>query len=284
MNSKPLSLSFARCLLRLQNEEQLNPSEIASKGLLKQFCEDGIIQKQAAGGRRVNYACSEPISLQNYLKAQYDIISLENYVSEFEADSSDGESSLFASRSTKTFRRKSLQGFFIRAFQTEIVVSGIAIQPIPHSIELFVHQPEKLLISPTALVVGIENPECFLKFEKLAHLFPQKELIIIMRYLSSSPNRWLETIPNDYLHFGDFDPAGLHIYIWEYRTRLSANRCNFFIPPNINELLEHYGQTSLFDSQIHMLKNVDFNLYPEIKSLVCLMHKYRKGLEQEWLF
>ena len=284
MNSKPLPLSFARCLLRLLNGEQLNPSEIASKGLLKQFCEDGIIQKQPAGGKRVNHACSEPISLQNYLKAQYDIISLENYVSEFESDSSDGESSLFASRSTKTFRGKSLQGFFIRAFQTEIVVSGITIQPVPHGIELFVHQPEKLQISHTALVVGIENPECFLKFEKLAHLFPKTELIIIMRYLSSSPNRWLQSITNDYLHFGDFDPAGLSIYIREYRNQLPANRCNFFIPSNINELLEHYGQTSLFDSQIQLLKNVDFNLYPEIKSLVGLMHKYRKGLEQERLF
>ena len=93
MNSKPLSLSFARCLLRLQNGEMLNSSEIASKELLKQFCDDGIFQKLPAGGRRVNYVCSEPMSLHNYLKAQFDIISLENYVSEFETDSSDGERS-----------------------------------------------------------------------------------------------------------------------------------------------------------------------------------------------
>jgi hypothetical protein len=283
MSSKPLPQSFARCLLRLQNGEELNPSEIASKGLLKQFCEDGIIRIKPAGGRRVIYFCPEPVLLQNYLKAQNDILSLENYVSEFEMELSDGESSLFASRSTKTFRGKSLQGFFIRAFHTEIVVSGVTLQPVPHGIELFIHQPEKLQISYTALVVGIENPECFLKFEKLAHLFPQKEIIIIMRYMSSSPNKWLQTISNQYMHFGDFDPAGLNIYIREYRSQLPASRCSFFIPPNIEELIDQFGAPSLYDQQIHLLKNIDFKLYPEVKKLIDLLNKHRKGLEQERL-
>lgn len=283
MRSKPLPQSFARCLLRLQNGEELNPSEIASKGLLKQFCEDEIIRIKPAGGRRVIYFCPEPVLLQNYLKAQNDILSLENYVSEFEIDLSDGESSLFASRSTKTFRGKSLQGFFIRAFHTEIVVSGITLQPGPLGIELFVHQPDKLQISHSALIVGIENPECFLKFEKLAHLFPQKELIIIMRYLSSSPNKWLQTIMNNYLHFGDFDPAGLHIYIREYRNQLPTIRCSFFIPPNIEKLIDQFGVPSLYDQQIHLLKNIDFQSYPEVKKLIEILNKHRKGLEQERL-
>lgn len=261
----------------------MNPSEIASKGLLKQFCEDGIIRIKPAGGRRVIYFCPEPVLLQNYLKAQNDILSLENYVSEFEIDLSDGESSLFASRSTKTFRGKSLQGFFIRAFHTEIAVSGITLQPVPQGIELFIHQPEKLQISHTALIIGVENPECFLKFEKLAHLFPQKELIIIMRYLSNSPNRWLQTITNNYLHFGDFDPAGLHIYIREYRNQLPTFRCSFFIPPNIEELIDQFGAPSLYDQQIHLLKNIDLKLYPEVKKLIDLLNKHRKGLEQERL-
>jgi len=278
-----LPVSFARCLLRLQNGEQLNPSEIATKGLLKQFSEDGIIQIKPAGGRRVSYYCPDPILLQNYLKVQKDILSLEKYIREFEAESSDGESSLFSSRSTKTFRAKSLQGFFIRAFQTDIIVSGITIQPFPHGTELFIHQPEKLQISPNALIIGIENPECFLKFEKIAHLFPKKELIIIMRYLSSSPNRWLQTITNNYMHFGDFDPAGLNIYIREYKKQLPASRCSYFIPPKIDELINHYGLTSLYDKQIHLLKNIDFQMHPEISALYDLMRKYGKGLEQERL-
>jgi hypothetical protein len=261
----------------------LNSSEIASKELLKQFCDDGIFQKLPAGGRRVNYICSDSMSLYNYLTAQFDIISLEKYVREFETDSADGERSLYTSRSTKTFRGKSLQGFFIRAFHSEIVVSGITIPSVPQGSELFIHQPEKLGISQNALVVGIENPECFLKFEKLAHLFPQKELIIVMRYLSNSPNKWLMTITNSYLHFGDFDPAGLHIYIREYRNHLPASGCNIFIPTNIEKLIDQYGISTLYDQQIHLLKNIDFQLYPEVEGLMRLLKKHRKGLEQERL-
>lgn len=283
MSSKPLPLSFARCLLRLQNGEQLNSSEIKSKSLLKQFCEDGIIQKQALGYRRSGFYCPNALVLQNYLKVQNDILSLENYIYEFENPASDGESSLSASKSTKTFRDTGLQGFFIKSLNSRVMISGEIIQPLPLGGELFVYKPEKLQISDTALIVGVENPECFLKIEKLVHLFPQKELVIIMRYLSHSPNRWLQTISNNYLHFGDFDPAGLSIYIREYRNLLPDGRCNYFHPSNIEQLIDQYGLASLYDRQIHLLRNIDPSLYPEVASLIDLFHKHRKGLEQERL-
>ncbi|WP_372776397.1 hypothetical protein [Mangrovibacterium sp.] len=283
MNSKPLPLSFARCLIRLQDGEQLNPSEIKSKSLLKRFCEDGIIQKRALGNRRSGYVCANAEVLQNYLRVQNGILSLENYIAEFENDASDGVSSLAASKSTKTFRGKSLQGFFIKAINSELRISGKIVLPEPQGIELFVHQPEHLQISKTALVVGIENPECFLKFEKLAHLFPLQELVIVLRYMSNSPNRWLQTISNNYLHFGDFDPAGLSIYIHEYRRHLPAHRCDFFIPPNIEQLISRYGLSDLYDQQIHLLENIDRQQFPEIEKLIVILDTYKKGLEQERL-
>ena len=283
MNSKPLSLSFARCLIRMQDGEQLNASEVKSKNLLKRFCEDGIIQKRALGNRRSGYVCTNAEVLQNYLRVQNGILSLENYIAEFENDTSDGESSLGASKSTKTFRVKSLQGFFIKAINSEMSISGKIIQPEPQGIELFVHQPEHLQISKTALVVGIENPECFLKFEKLAHLFPQQELVIIMRYMSNSPNRWLQTISNNYLHFGEFDPAGLSIYIHEYRRHLPNHRCDYFITPNIEQLISRYGLSDLYDQQIHLLENIDREQFPEIDKLLDILDTQKKGLEQERL-
>ena len=283
MSSKSLPLSFARCLLRLQNGERLLQGDIKNKILLKHFCEDGIIKKLPSGNRRSFYYCPDTSILHNYLRVQYDILSLYGYMSQFGAISSDGESSLSVSKSTKTFRRKSLQGFFIKAFNSEIVVSGETIKTLPSGIDLFIHQPEKLRITKTALIIGVENPECFIKFDKLLHLFQQKQLIVIMRYLSSSPNRWLRSVSNKYLHFGDFDPAGLSIYFREYLYRLPSKNCNFFIPPNIDQLLEQYGQDSLYDNQVHLLMSIDFKNYPELEYLVNLLHKHRKGLEQERL-
>lgn len=283
MNSKPIPLSFARCLLRLSKGEILNASEVSTKSCLKQFTEDGIIQKLPVAGRRVTYYCPTPESLQMYLEVQHSILSLENYITNFESSESDGESSLAASKSTKTFRTKSLQGFFIKAFNSRLEIANQAIYPAPEGIELFVWRPELLQISPSALIVGIENPECFLKFDRLIELFPKKEIILVMRYLSQSSNRWLQTISNDYLHFGDFDPAGVSIYIREFRDLLPADRCSFFIPPSIEKQIRKYGMETLYDQQSHLIDTIDIHKYPEIEELAILLRKYRKGLEQERL-
>lgn len=283
MNSKPIPLSFARCLKRFLNGEKLNASEIKAKSYLKQFTDDGIIQKLPASARRVAYSCSSPSSLEKYLKVQHGILDLENYIANFESSEADGEISLSASKLTKTFRTKSLQGFFIKAFNTQIKIDNQLVAPTPTGIELFVWRPELIQISPSALIVGIENPECFLKFDRLIQLFPQKEIVIVMRYLSQSSNRWLQSIPNNYLHFGDFDPAGLSIYIREFRNLLPANRCSFFIPSNIETLIREYGVESLYDKQIHLLNEIEICEYPETEKLYKLLKSYQKGLEQERL-
>ena len=256
---------------------------MTAKSLLKRFYEDGIIQKQVSGMKRYVYFCPNEKALENYLNIQNDILSIENYIKEFGSDSSDGESSLVSTRSTKTFRNKSLQGFFIKSIDTEITISGEILKNVSEGTALFVYQPDRLKISNEALIVGIENPECFVKFEKLAPLFPKKELIVIMRYLSQNPNKWLQTVPNHYLHFGDFDPAGIKIYISEYRTRLPESRCHYFLPPGIEQLVQQYGLASLYDKQIHLLNNLDIQLYPEVQDLVRILKKHRKGLEQERL-
>lgn len=283
MNSKPIPLSFARCLLSLSNGNRLNASEIKSKSFLKQFTDDGIILKLPVAGRRVTYSCPNPSRLQVYLEVQHAILSLENYIASYDSTESDGERSLSASKSTKTFRTKSLQGFFIKSFNSGLKMADQAVLPSPEGIELFVWQPRLLKIPPSALIVGIENPECFLKFERLIRLFPKKEIIVVMRYLSQSTNRWLQTIPNNYLHFGDFDPAGLSIYIREFRNLLPADQCSFFIPPDIENLISAYGTENLYDQQAHLLKSIEICTYPEIEGLFNLLRKYKKGLEQERL-
>lgn len=283
MSSKELSISFLRCLNRLSQGEELKASDISSKSILKKFIDDGLIKERMLSKHRRVYHCPNSQGLSNYLEAQYDILSLESYLHQKESRESDGVQSLEATKSTKSFRERSLQGFFIKAFDTSVFVDQEEIQPTPDGVELFIHQPEKLKLSPNTLVVGVENPECFVKFKQLRQLFPQKELLVIMRYMSISPNKWLETIPNSYLHFGDFDPAGISIYIHEYRNKLGSDRCGFFIPDNMEDMLKQFGSTLLYDRQHHQIKTIVPNNYPEIKALIGVMNKYRKGLEQERL-
>ena len=283
MSYKELPLTFLRCLYRLSLGEELKASEISSKSLLGKFIDDGLIKERAISKHRRVYKCVNTPSLHNYLHAQYEILSLKNYIHLKESSESDGQQSLQATKSTKVFRGRSLQGFFIKAFDTSLVIADKELQKMPSGIEFFIHQPEKLKLSDTAMVIGVENPECFVKFDQIRQLFPQKELIVIMRYMSMSPNKWLSSISNTYLHFGDFDPAGIAIYIHEYRNKLGAKRCQFFVPENIEYLMKEYGSTSLYDKQINQLKSYNQSDYPEIQHLIKVLNKYQMGLEQERL-
>jgi hypothetical protein len=83
------------------------------------------------------------------------------------------------------------------------------------------------------------------------------------------------------LHFGDFDFAGIGIYLNEFKRHL-ADRTTFFVPKNIDKLIGDHGNKQRYDEQ-----KINF----EVKSiqednllqLIDTIHKYRKGLDQEIL-
>ena len=93
--------------------------------------------------------------------------------------------------------------------------------------------------------------------------------------------KWLQSIPNNYLHFGDFDLAGIGIYLHEYKLKLS-NKSSFFIPENIEYLLRTYGNKLRYDYQ---KTNFDISLIEEkeLLQLIQLIHQHKKGLDQEVL-
>ncbi len=116
------------------------------------------------------------------------------------------------------------------------------------------------------------------------HLFPQQQLVFVLRYHSNSPVEWIQTIDNSYLHFGDFDPAGIAIYYNEYLKRLGEKRCRFWVPPNIAELIDIHGQAELYDRQEHLLPPIGNIQQLELRDLINLITQQGKGLEQEQLF
>ncbi len=89
------------------------------------------------------------------------------------------------------------------------------------------------------------------------------------------------SIDNNYLHFGDFDFAGLNIYWNEYKKHL-RERASFFLPGNIEELLLKNGNRDNYNNQILQIdtKSIDEK---NVLILIELIEKYKKGLEQEVL-
>ena len=130
-------------------------------------------------------------------------------------------------------------------------------------------------------VVGVENMENFCLVERHGDLFESLEsrLIFVSRYPQSKDLvTWLQTIPNPYVHFGDFDLAGIHIYLTEFYVHLKE-RATFFVPEDIEERLS-VGSRERYDTQFPRLGKMDV---PDARvlPLVRLIHRYQRGYDQE---
>lgn len=283
MHPKKISRNFARNLLRLTGGEAINASAFGNKPLLKRLEDDRVVSRIASGRNRAAYRCNDPAGLLNYLRLHFGVADLEAYIALLDRESRDGEESLQAATSTKMLRTKGMQGFFIKAFGAELCIGSSVLNPLPDGVEYFVSDFTRLAVPSDALLIGVENPECFQKADRLLDLFPQIPLVFVLRFYSNRLLDWLATVQNPYLHFGDFDPAGIAMYCNEFLVRLGGRRCRFFVPETIAGLMEHHGDIGLFEQQRHLWPPKKEIHQPELIQLIHLISKTGKGLEQEQL-
>lgn len=129
----------------------------------------------------------------------------------------------------------------------------------------------------------MENARNFRHIEEQQYLFQHIKPLFVSRYPQNQSKdfiKWMQTIPNPYLHFGDFDLAGIGIYLNEYQKHLEQ-KSQFFIPNDIENALQNYGNRELYDIQ---KLNFDTKKIKEVKLLDLLefIHEQKKGLEQEY--
>ena len=161
--------------------------------------------------------------------------------------------------------------------------SKICLEPLPGAFT-FVADWQNFHIGNDVVVVGVENMENFRFVSQQRYLFENLGVPILFasRYQQSGDFvRWLMSIPNRYIHFGDFDLAGIHIYQSEFRKYLEPSRCEFFIPKNIEELIRNGSQDRYFN-QIERFRDLCSD-DPRLEYLIGLIHKYHRGYDQEGL-
>ena len=197
----------------------------------------------------------------------------------------------------------------------------------------FISDWQNFRIPADVLVVGVENMENFRKVSRQRHLFEGygkgssgrgfeagevalretqtgfgvgfggggdgcdgrgAPILFVSRYPQSGDLvAWLKSIPNRYLHFGDFDLAGISIFLTEFRIPIdgtpdSGGRTEFFIPDGIEELLEK-GSPERYQDQVERFQTLLerlLSLAPhdtQLRRLVSLIHTHRRGYDQEGL-
>lgn len=185
------------------------------------------------------------------------------------------------SGNSKTKEIRSCPGFMVNSYTpipAQIGNDKITISPEEGTM-LFIADWEHFLIPNDVLVIGIENMENFRHIRKQKYLFPDKSILFVSRYPQSKDLiNWLMRIPNQYLHFGDFDLAGMHIYETEFYKFLQE-RASFLEPNDIESRIQK-GSVERYNEQYNKFKNykpLDQRLHP----LYILINKYHRCYDQE---
>jgi len=278
-----IPLHIAEKLILLLGGQKLPASGMKHQATEK-LITDGILLKQIKGRSKTMLYVQDSNMLKAYLKNQFGINDLIIYISTLKNTEATRSDAIEASSDSKLKNTRTFKGFPINYYQPlDAVLNGVSITVTPpNGTFIFIHDYDAFVPSPDITIVGIENPENFRYIEKQKALFKDIKPLFVSRYPQSRDLiKWLINISNPYLHFGDFDFAGINIYLNEYKKHLGG-RASFLIPDNIEKHLRSFGNKALYDNQFLMQPDLANITEPRILSLISLLHKHKKGLEQEF--
>ncbi len=249
--------------------------------LVSELMEEGLLTPVVRGSRK-SYRAQDGESLRRYLMDKDERfrlleVSSENPASRASQATATGNSKLVAVRSCP--------GFPVNAYEPIPCVlngQGLVISP-PEGSFLFVTDWQSFSIPSDVIVIGIENMENFRMIHRQQALFKNTigthRCLFVSRYPQSADLRsWLQTIPNRYIHFGDFDLAGIHIFLSEFYAYLTE-RSSYLIPADIEQRLA-CGSTARYDDQYQRFKNLSTSI-PELQQLIEIIHRHHRCYDQE---
>ena len=276
-----LPVRIAKALLKLYEGATL-PASAAKHSMVDDLIQENILFQ--TGKIKKTIGLINPKNLDLYLHNRFAIKDLKAYVAAFEETETSRASLVDVTGDSKLKKVRTFKGFLVNCLtpiQATLNSEEIVIEP-REGIFNFIYDFENFIPAPNVTLVGVENSENFRKLKEKAYLFKDIQPLFVSRYPQSQSKdlrKWLSSIPNNYLHFGDFDMAGIGIYLNEYKKFLSE-KCRFLIPKDIEEIIKNYGSRKRYDSQ-KMNFNISAIDEEELRELLNLLHKYKKGLDQE---
>lgn len=271
-------MAISASIQALISGEQVAGSKLSSK-LLDELMAEGLLSVVTHGSRK-SYRARDVEALKRYLidkDESYRMLEVSSFVSRASLAAETGNSKLMTVRSCPGFPVNSYEPISCSLCDKDFVVN-------PHEGSfVFIDNWQHFSIPQDIVVVGIENMENFRRIRQQKKLFESvlgnMPLLFVSRYPQSTDLRnWLMGIPNRYVHFGDFDLAGIHIFLTEFQKYL-GDRASFLIPSDIEQRLTQGSATryNIQYNKFHTLRCTDTKL----QSLIGLIMNYHKCYDQE---
>lgn len=287
METRPsLTLLVVLRLKRLIAGEVIARSRIECR-TIDRLIKERILQVRVKGRSCRQVYLPKPAPLYHYLENVYGIKNLDDYIALLQSESVTRGENILVTADSKATVVRTFQGFLLNTFHPiTLTVNGEdrLLQPSPGWFT-FVYDYRTLQVPTGVTIVGVENPENFRYIERQKELFKDINPLFVSRYPQSQHHDfvvWMQTHIHPYLHYGDFDLAGILIYQNEYLKKLGSCRCSFLVPDSVEQLLPIYGNRDLYDKQLPLVEQITVaKEEKKVSDLLELIHREHKGLEQE---
>lgn len=277
-----ITIEQAKLLKELSEGKKVPLSRLKAR-IFQQLIQEQVLlrQKESHGW---NIYTDHPQSLLNYLYNHYIRCTLDEYIERGQAAPSRSNN-IRMSGDSKLKETELWQGFYFKVSEpihAQWQGKPLTLLPYPEGIPVFMPQPETLSLPEDVTVVMIENSENFLKIETQLPLFQGLKCFFVSFYPREQHSyfiEWLQKQPNNYVHYGDFDFAGIHIYQSQYKKYVSGES-RYLVPSGLLPLFRRYGKRALYNNQLSLQALIKAG-EPGISELLEIIKREHKGLEQE---
>lgn len=250
---------------------------------VEEMLADGVLQKNAHG-RHLGYSAPDAVAFTTYLRSRWGINDLHESIKLLEGEKETSRAVLTqATGDSKFVRQRTMTGFLVNSYtdiQATMHGSPMVIHPEEGTFT-YIYDYTAFGIPDDVTIIGVENAENFRHIKRQRSLFQKcSHPLFVSRYPQNGDFlRWLMSISNHYVHFGDFDLAGIHIFLTEFFKHLGSSRSEFLLPDDIYQRLPS-GSRERYEVQYDKygaMQVIDTRLQP----LVDAIHREHKGYDQE---
>ncbi len=185
--------------------------------------------------------------------------------------------------SSKAKDSKSLKGLYVSSLNAiDIKLNDEVVNIIPNSgLGYFLFYTQKIELFDDTIIVGVENYQVIWFAQKYKQFFENSNILFVV--INPYMLEWIATLENEYIHFGDYDLAGINIYLNKIVPKLqNSKRYSMFIPDNIEFLIEEHGDCELYEKQ-KQYKNLMTDDV-KINALIQSIQDNKKSIEQEGVY
>ena len=265
---------------RLLAGEEIGFSSLSGP-VFRELIDKEYIVLDRTGKRKMIAVVKNAEYLMKVLRQKWQINDIQEYIAFLDKEEKDRTDVQIMLGGTKEEKTSTFQGFLVNSLETvPYILNGQqGTLPLIKGSYLFISDYDTFQIDGDITIMYVENFTSFKQIERYVYLFEPGRYLFVSRLLSSNAfKEWLKGILNRYIHFGDFDLAGIDIYLHFFDE--IGNRASFLVPDDIEERITRHGNSSLYYSQEEKCKNIKVT-DNRVQPLVDIINKFHMGYEQE---